>query len=234
MQDEGHRLKNFNCKLVKELKQYTSESRLILTGTPLQNNLAELWSLLNFLLPEAFADLEHFESMFDFSDIQDKDGHKDIIDKERKAKTVASLHAILKPFLLRRVKGDVETTLPPKREYILYAPLTPTQKELYRAIKDNDIRAHLEKQAIERLSGEIVEKPKTPKGKDIRAYFGGNAKNQKPKPLEIRGGKRKAETVTSTRDQRAQASRACAPARGLRSGRRGAKKATYEALRDSV
>ena len=232
MQDEGHRLKNFNCKLVKELKQYTSESRLILTGTPLQNNLAELWSLLNFLLPEAFADLEHFESMFDFSDIQDKDGHKDIIDKERKAKTVASLHAILKPFLLRRVKGDVETTLPPKREYILYAPLTPTQKELYRAIKDNDIRAHLEKQAIERLSGETGKKPKTPKGKDIRAYFGGNAKNQKPKPLEIRGGKRKAEIVTSTPNKSAKSSRSSTPASSLRSGRRGAKKATYEELSD--
>ena len=232
MQDEGHRLKNFNCKLVKELKQYTSESRLILTGTPLQNNLAELWSLLNFLLPEAFADLEHFESMFDFSDIQDKDGHKDIIDKQRKAKTVASLHAILKPFLLRRVKGDVETSLPPKREYILYAPLTATQKELYRAIKDNDIREYLEKQAIDRIGGTKGEKPKAQKGKDIRAYFGGGAKNEESNPLEIRGGKRKAETSNPTPNKSAKSSRSSTPAGSLRSTRRGAKKQTYEEVSD--
>ena len=234
MQDEGHRLKNFNCKLVKELKQYTSESRLILTGTPLQNNLAELWSLLNFLLPEAFADLEHFESMFDFSDMQDKDGHKDIIDKERKARTVASLHAILKPFLLRRVKGDVETSLPSKREYILYAPLTPTQKELYRAIKDGDIRSYLENQAIERIGGAKSEKLEPHKGKDIRAYFGRDAKNQHSKPLEIRGGKRKAEITTSTPNKSAKSSRSSTPAGSLRSTRRGAKKDTYEELSDSA
>ena len=55
--DEGHRLKNMNCRLIKELKQYHSANRLLLTGTPLQNNLSELWSLLNFLLPEIFDDL---------------------------------------------------------------------------------------------------------------------------------------------------------------------------------
>lgn len=208
--DEGHRLKNFNCKLVKELKQYTSESRLILTGTPLQNNLAELWSLLNFLLPEAFSDLEHFESLFDFSDVQSKDGHIDIITKERKAKTIASLHAILKPFLLRRVKGDVETSLPKKREYILYAPLTPTQKELYRKIKDNDIRAYLEQKAIERI--------------------GVGKENQKV--MEIRGGKRKAESELSTSNKSAKSSRSTTPASSLRSARRSAKKQTYEELSD--
>lgn len=210
MQDEGHRLKNFNCKLVKELKQYTSESRLILTGTPLQNNLAELWSLLNFLLPEAFSDLEHFESIFDFSDVQDKDGHEDFISKQRKAKTIVSLHGILKPFLLRRVKGDVETSLPKKREYILYAPLTPTQKELYRKIKDNDIRAYLETKAIERIGG---------------------MKN--PKILEIRGGKRKAVSETSTPNKSTKSSRSSTPASSLRSGRRSAQKqTTYEELSD--
>ena len=206
--DEGHRLKNFNCKLVKELKQYTSESRLILTGTPLQNNLAELWSLLNFLLPEAFSDLEHFESMFDFSDVQDKDG-LDSISKQRKAKIIASLHGILKPFLLRRVKEDVETSLPKKREYILYAPLTPTQKELYRKIKDNDIRAYLEQKAIERI-GEGKERPKV---------------------MEIRGGKRKAEAETSTSIKSAKSSRSSTPASSLRFVRR-TKKQTYEELSD--
>lgn len=156
-------MKNFNCKLVKELKKYHSDSRLILTGTPLQNNLSELWSLLNFLVPDAFTDLEHFESMFDFSDIKDEDGHEKFIQEKRK--TVSTLHAILKPFLLRRVKGDVENLLPKKREYILYAPLTPVQKELYRKIKDGEIREYLEEKALERLSANRTKSLKgIPKG----------------------------------------------------------------------
>lgn len=59
---KGHRLKNSNCKLVKALKLINVENKLLLTGTPLQNNLAELWSLLNFILPDIFASLEEFES----------------------------------------------------------------------------------------------------------------------------------------------------------------------------
>ena len=213
--DEGHRLKNFNCKLVKELKQYPSESRLILTGTPLQNNLSELWSLLNFLLPDAFADLEHFESMFDFSDVQDKDGHKQFISRERQKKTIASLHAILKPFLLRRVKTDVEQNLPKKREYILYAPLTPVQKELYRKIKDDDIRSYLEEKAVERI-GERLE--------DSRVS-------------EMKGKKRKAGSGTSTPNKSAKSSRGSTPASSIRSrhsgwGRGRPKKQKYAEVSD--
>lgn len=187
-------MKNFNCKLVKELKKYHSDSRLILTGTPLQNNLAELWSLLNFLVPDAFTDLEHFESMFDFSDIKDEDGHEKFI--QEKKKTVSTLHAILKPFLLRRVKGDVENLLPKKREYILYAPLTPVQKELYRKIKDGEIREYLEEKALERLSANRIKSlNETPKGvkrkrqvdeqdcqpkKNIKSFFTPMPSNQTP------------------------------------------------------
>ncbi|KAI4095743.1 MAG: hypothetical protein LQ344_001460 [Seirophora lacunosa] len=152
--DEGHRLKNFNCKLVKELKQYPADSRMILTGTPLQNNLTELWSLLNFLLPQAFSDLEQFEAAFNLSDSHDNDGEDTAVLKQTKRKEIInSLHSILKPFLLRRVKADVEHNLPKKREYILYAPLTPLQKEIYRKIKEGNIRTYLEEKAIERISG---------------------------------------------------------------------------------
>jgi len=62
--DEGHRIKNLNCKLIRELKSYHSANRLLLTGTPLQNNLSELWSLLNFLLPDIFDDLESFQNWY--------------------------------------------------------------------------------------------------------------------------------------------------------------------------
>lgn len=182
-----------------------------MTGTPLQNNLAELWSLLNYLLPDAFADLEQFESMFDFSDVHDKEGHKQFITQERKAKTVAALHAILKPFLLRRVKADVETHLPKKREYILYAPLTPEQKELYRKIKDNDIRAYLEEKAMERLDGN---KP------DRDALH------------PLKGLKRKAESERSTPNKSAKSSGASIPASGRRAGRGGRKGQTYAEVSD--
>ncbi|KAL4818744.1 SNF2 family N-terminal domain-containing protein [Aspergillus spinulosporus] len=148
--DEGHRLKNMNCRLIKELLSYNSANRLLITGTPLQNNITELWSLLHFLLPEIFNDLNSFQSWFDFSSVLDNSGQTDMIER-RKRTLVSTMHSILKPFLLRRVKTDVETALPKKREYILYAPLTPEQKDLYREILNGTGRQYLEEKATERL-----------------------------------------------------------------------------------
>lgn len=102
--DEGHRLKNLNCKLVKELKSYNSANRLLLTGTPLQNNLTELWSLLNFLMPEIFNDLNSFGEWFDLEDSNYSEGTEKKLSEE--ATIVSKLHHILKPFLLRRIKTD--------------------------------------------------------------------------------------------------------------------------------
>lgn len=149
--DEGHRLKNMNCKLVKELMTYNSANRLLITGTPLQNNIAELWSLLHFLLPEVFNDLDSFERWFDFSSVLEDKKDADGKSLKRKNSLVSTMHAILKPFLLRRVKTDVESSLPKKREYILYAPLTAEQKELYREIVAGTSRSYLEDKAVERL-----------------------------------------------------------------------------------
>lgn len=147
--DEGHRLKNLNCRLIRELKTYRSANRLILSGTPLHNNLAELWSLLNFILPDIFDDLATFETWFDFSDIHDEQGQSRILSKENSSQVITQLHEILKPFLLRRLKVDVETDLPPKKEYLLYAPLTELQKELYNAVVNGEIRRWL----LERKTG---------------------------------------------------------------------------------
>lgn len=130
--DEGHRLKALNCRLIRELKNYNSANRLLLTGTPFHNNLTELWSLLNFLLPHIFSDLDDFLSWFDI-DIE-------LTREADRTEVLSHLHAILKPLLLRRLKSDVEEELPIKREYILFARLTPIQCQYYQLILEGRVR----------------------------------------------------------------------------------------------
>ncbi|XP_062212245.1 ATP-dependent DNA helicase DDM1-like isoform X2 [Phragmites australis] len=127
--DEGHRLKNSKCKLLREIKRIPMENKLLLTGTPLQNNLAELWSLLNFILPDIFSSHEEFESWFDFSAKGNEEEQEETKEK-RRVHVVSKLHAILRPFLLRRMKEDVEQMLPRKKEIIIYANMTEHQKRI--------------------------------------------------------------------------------------------------------
>ncbi|SMQ54551.1 unnamed protein product [Zymoseptoria tritici ST99CH_3D7] len=211
--DEGHRIKNLNCRLIRELQSYQSANRLLITGTPLQNNLTELWSLLHFLMPSIFDKLESFESWFDFSALKEKNGYEQILSEDRKKNLVASLHAILKPFLLRRVKADVETSLPKKREYVLYAPLTQTQRELYHEILEGNSRAYLENKVVESLSGTTT-----------------------PTSTRSRSLKRKAIDGASTPNKSAKSSRASTPATNKSSGarsRKAKKSQTYEEVSDS-
>lgn len=142
--DEGHRLKKLNGKLVRELKQLHTSNRLILTGTPLHNNLAELWSLLNFILPDIFDDLATFEQWFHLEDAGEENasisGSFASWSSETAKRVVKQLHEILKPFLLRRVKKEVERDLPPKQEYLLYTPLSPQQMLMYNRALSNTLR----------------------------------------------------------------------------------------------
>lgn len=143
--DEGHRIKNLNCKLIKTLKEFDSANRLLLTGTPLQNNLAELWSLLNFLLPDVFDDLEVFQRWFDVSEIVDDNENN--ISEENRVSIVSNLHNILRPFLLRRLKVDVEKELPPKKEYIIYCNMSALQRQYYNAALSRTLSSFVETQA---------------------------------------------------------------------------------------
>ncbi|RWA03515.1 hypothetical protein EKO27_g11590 [Xylaria grammica] len=153
--DEGHRMKNADAKLFRQLQQFKSATRLLITGTPLQNNLRELWSLLHFLMPETFLDWEAFEVWFDFSDLQDEEGTAQFIEDKESQSLVSKIHKVLQPLLLRRIKADVAAYLPKKREYVLYAPMTKEQTDLYNVISDKktDTRGYLENKVVERLTG---------------------------------------------------------------------------------
>uniref|UniRef100_A0A673X1F8 Proliferation-associated SNF2-like protein n=1 Tax=Salmo trutta TaxID=8032 RepID=A0A673X1F8_SALTR len=145
--DEGHRIKNLNCRLVRELKMLPTDNKLLLTGTPLQNNLAELWSLLNFLLPEVFDDLKSFESWFDIDTIGSN--AKKVVANEREQNILHMLHQILTPFLLRRLKSDVALEVPPKKEIVVYAPLTAKQESFYTAVVNKTIAKMLGREKVE-------------------------------------------------------------------------------------
>jgi len=121
--DEAHRLKNINSKLFEDLSTIPRDFCLLLTGTPLQNSTEELWALLHFCNPDSFASKDEFTNKF--GQLQD-------------AKQVSNLHTVLRPYLLRRVKEDVEKTLPPKEETILEVSLTPIQKQFYKAIYEKN------------------------------------------------------------------------------------------------
>ncbi|GLE01971.1 hypothetical protein PINS_up010809 [Pythium insidiosum] len=117
--DEAHKLKNREAKLLQCLHNFTWDSCLLMTGTPLQNGVYELWCLLNFIEPEKFTSQQEF---------YDEYGELNT------AEQVARLHEQLRPYMLRRVKEDVEKSIPPKEETIIDVELTTLQKKYYRAI----------------------------------------------------------------------------------------------------
>ena len=124
--DEAQAIKSASSARWKMLLGFNCRNRLLLSGTPIQNSMAELWALLHFIMPTLFDSHEEFNEWFS-KDIESHAENKTGIDE----KHLSRLHMILKPFMLRRVKKDVENELSDKIEIMMYCPLTNRQRMLY-------------------------------------------------------------------------------------------------------
>uniref|UniRef100_A0A4W6EX31 Chromatin-remodeling ATPase INO80 n=1 Tax=Lates calcarifer TaxID=8187 RepID=A0A4W6EX31_LATCA len=129
--DEAQALKSSTSVRWKILLQFQCRNRLLLTGTPIQNTMAELWALLHFIMPTLFDSHEEFNEWFS-KDIESHAENKSAIDENQ----LSRLHMILKPFMLRRIKKDVENELSDKIEILTYCQLTSRQRLLYQALRN--------------------------------------------------------------------------------------------------
>ena len=130
--DEAHKLKNSESMTIQLSRGINSVRRLLLTGTPLQNDIQELWSLLNFLMPEVFDKADKFDSWFNFDSEKNAESAK--LNAEAKFLSVQILHRILKPFMLRRTKADRATKLPDKIEINVSVTMSQLQLKLYQEL----------------------------------------------------------------------------------------------------
>ncbi|XLU69576.1 hypothetical protein S245_028629 [Arachis hypogaea] len=124
--DEAHLIKNWKSQRWQTLLNFNSKRRILLTGTPLQNDLMELWSLMHFLMPHVFQSHQEFKDWF-CNPISGMVEGEEKVNKE----VVDRLHNVLRPFLLRRLKRDVEKQLPSKHEHVIYCRLSKRQRNLY-------------------------------------------------------------------------------------------------------
>ncbi|KAM9365366.1 TATA-binding protein-associated factor 172 isoform 2-T2 [Pholidichthys leucotaenia] len=157
--DEGHIIKNGKTKLSKAIKQLAANFRVILSGTPIQNNVLELWSLFDFLMPGFLGTERQFAARYGKPILASRDAKSSSREQEAGVLAMEALHRQVLPFLLRRMKEDVLQDLPPKIIQDYYCNLSPLQVQLYEDFAKSRAKASVE-DSISTASQEEEEKPK--------------------------------------------------------------------------
>ncbi|XP_054706279.1 TATA-binding protein-associated factor 172-like [Uloborus diversus] len=147
--DEGHIIKNGKTKLARAIKQLSANHRLILSGTPIQNNVLELWSLFDFLMPGFLGTEKQFTARYSKPILQSRDAKSSSKEQEIGVLAMESLHRQVLPFLLRRMKEDVLKDLPPKIIQDYYCELSPLQVQLYEDFAKSRARQSVQETIVE-------------------------------------------------------------------------------------
>ncbi|KAJ6635131.1 TATA-binding protein-associated factor [Pseudolycoriella hygida] len=155
--DEGHIIKNGKTKSSQAIKQLIANHRLILSGTPIQNSVLELWSLFDFLMPGFLGTEKQFISKFSRPILASRDAKSSAKEQEAGALAMESLHRQVLPFLLRRIKEDVLTDLPPKITQDLLCELSPLQERLYEDFSKSNLNSDI-KDCLEKFDGAEIQK----------------------------------------------------------------------------
>ncbi|RCI04336.1 TATA-binding protein-associated factor mot1 [Rhizopus stolonifer] len=156
--DEGHIIKNGKTKITKAIKSLRSDHRLILSGTPIQNNVLELWSLFDFLMPGFLGSEKIFNERFGKPILASRDSKSSSKEQEAGALALEALHKQVLPFLLRRLKEDVLHDLPPKIIQDYYCELSDLQKSLYDEFAKSQAKSSVEQDLV--LDKKSTDKPK--------------------------------------------------------------------------
>ncbi|KAI8096669.1 uncharacterized protein BX664DRAFT_324574 [Halteromyces radiatus] len=159
--DEGHIIKNGKTKITKAIKSIKSNHRLILSGTPIQNNVLELWSLFDFLMPGFLGSEKSFNERFGKPILASRDSKSSSKEQEAGALALEALHKQVLPFLLRRLKEDVLHDLPPKIIQDYYCELSELQKSLYDEFARSQARNSVEQDLDVKSTMEKENKPKS-------------------------------------------------------------------------
>ncbi|KAM9065654.1 TATA-binding protein-associated factor 172 isoform X1 [Sarcophilus harrisii] len=158
--DEGHVIKNGKTKLSKAVKQLTANYRIILSGTPIQNNVLELWSLFDFLMPGFLGTERQFAARYGKPILASRDARSSSREQEAGVLAMEALHRQVLPFLLRRMKEDVLQDLPPKIIQDYYCTLSPLQVQLYEDFAKSRAKCDVDETVSSAALAEETEKPK--------------------------------------------------------------------------
>lgn len=187
--DEGHRIRNSESDVSKACFSIKAIFKIVLTGTPLQNNLRETGVILSFLAPNIFTDLSRFENAFDLNGRRKGSVTSVSIDR----KLLDKAHYMMRPFILRRLKAEVEQKLPPKLETLVECPMSSLQKEIsqFLLLKEKKVLSAMEKRfqgVISEQSGSALES--APQSRELRRLM--SSANEKKSLLGLLAHLRKA------------------------------------------